>query len=125
MSYSTEIVSRNADLQSPLVRPVGGSAKRAFDIAFALLAIIVLLPLLAGCCLVVLGTSPGPILFRHRRIGYGGRSFSCLKFRTMETDAERRLQDHLAVNEEARREWQENHKLLNDPRVTPFGVFMR
>jgi exopolysaccharide production protein ExoY len=125
MSYSTETVSQRATLQSPAVRPVGGVVKRAFDIVFAFVVIILLLPLIAGCCLVVLGTSPGPILFRHRRVGYGGRSFSCLKFRTMEINAERRLQDYLAADEEARREWQANHKLLNDPRVTPFGTFMR
>jgi exopolysaccharide production protein ExoY len=125
MSYTTEIVSRNADLQTRSARPVGGLVKRTFDIAFSLVAILILLPLLAGCCLVVLATSPGPVLFRHRRIGHGGRSFNCLKFRTMEINSERRLQDYLAASEEARREWEVFRKLQNDPRVTPFGAFMR
>jgi exopolysaccharide production protein ExoY len=125
MSYTTQIATRNANLQTVLARPVGGATKRAFDIVFALIAIVVLLPLLAGCCLVVLATSRGPILFRHRRIGYGGRNFDCLKFRTMETDAEQKLRDYLAQNDDARREWQANHKLASDPRITPFGAFMR
>jgi exopolysaccharide production protein ExoY len=125
MSYTTEIVARNTDLQTRSVRPVGGAMKRAFDIAFTSVAILILLPLLAGCCLVVLATSPGPVLFRHRRIGHGGRSFNCLKFRTMEINADRRLHEYLASSEEARYEWEAFRKLQNDPRVTPFGAFMR
>jgi lipopolysaccharide/colanic/teichoic acid biosynthesis glycosyltransferase len=65
------------------------------------------------------------VLFRHRRIGWGGREFSCLKFRTMQVDAERRLKEYLAANPNARREWLINHKLRNDPRITPFGGFLR
>ncbi len=84
-----------------------------------------MLPLLAGCCMVVLGNSPGPVLFRHRRIGFGGREFTCLKFRTMPVDAEQRLKEHLARNPEAQREWQTNHKLRQDPRIAPFERFMR
>ncbi len=125
MSYTTEVLTRNADLLIRSGRPIGGNFKRAFDIAFSFVAILILLPLLAGCCLVVLATSPGPVLFRHRRIGHGGRSFNCLKFRTMEINSEQRLLDYLAASEEARYEWQTFHKLQNDPRVTPFGVFMR
>jgi exopolysaccharide production protein ExoY len=125
MSFTTETVTRNANLEIRAARPIGGPAKRIFDIVFSFLAILVLLPLLAGCCLVVLATSPGPILFRHGRIGYGGRTFSCLKFRTMEVDSEQRLLRYLAENEQAREEWRAYHKLQNDPRVTPFGAFMR
>src|SRR5271170_3511658 len=49
----------------------------------------------------------------------------CLKFRTMEPDSERRLQQHLATDPEASREWNTIHKLANDPRVTPLGKMMR
>jgi exopolysaccharide production protein ExoY len=105
--------------------PIGGLLKRSFDIIASLTAIVALLPLLVGCCLVVLATSRGPVLFRHRRVGLGGREFTCLKFRTMEMDAERRLSQELARNPEARREWQANHKLKKDPRITPLGQFLR
>jgi exopolysaccharide production protein ExoY len=125
MSYMSQIVSKESAVASRSIRPVGGNIKRAFDILFALVAIVGLLPLFIGCCVLVFATSPGPVWFRHRRIGLGGEPFECLKFRTMEVDAERRLQEYLASDPDARREWQEKHKLTNDPRITPFGRFMR
>src|SRR6185437_5840707 len=67
----------------------------------------------------------GPVLFAHRRIGRDGRSFRCLKFRTMATDAEARLADLLARDAQARAEWDKDHKLRNDPRVTRLGEFLR
>lgn len=99
--------------------------KRAFDFFAAVAAIVALLPLLLGCCLLVAATSSGPVLFRHRRLGFGGREFNCLKFRTMEVDAESRLQEYLARDPDARREWEASHKLRNDPRITPVGQFLR
>jgi exopolysaccharide production protein ExoY len=122
-SHSRSEASRIASTSNRY--PIGGLLKRSFDIIASLAAIIALLPLFVGCCLVVLVTSPGPVLFRHRRVGLGGREFTCLKFRTMEVDAERRLRQELARNPDARREWQANHKLKNDPRITPFGQFLR
>jgi exopolysaccharide production protein ExoY len=121
----TELVNRNDLVSSHVARPIGGGIKRTFDVLASLFGILVLLPLLIGCCLVTFGTSPGPILFRHRRTGLGGKEFNCLKFRTMEVDAERKLREYLAADPDARHEWLTNHKLQNDPRVTPFGRFMR
>lgn len=123
MSYVGQILPKFTAVSE--TRPVGGVAKRTFDVVFALAAIVLLFPLFVGCCLAVLATSPGPILFRHRRVGHGGRDFVCLKFRTMEVDAERRLRELLDRDPSARREWQTSHKLRNDPRVTPFGQHMR
>ena len=57
----------------------------------ALLIVLLLLPLLAIICIAIWLQDGGPILFGHKRIGQGGRSFTCLKFRTMATDAEARL----------------------------------
>jgi exopolysaccharide production protein ExoY len=105
--------------------PIGGTVKRLFDVIFASLAIVTLLPLLVGCCLIVVAGSRGPILFRHTRIGYNGREFGCLKFRTMVIDAEQKLERYLAQNPDARHEWEANHKLRDDPRVTSFGRIMR
>jgi exopolysaccharide production protein ExoY len=125
MSYSSQLVTQGHALLSASRRPVGGGLKRAFDFAAACFAIIALLPLFVACCLLIVATSPGPILFCHRRLGFGGREFCCLKFRTMQVDAGRRLQEYLARNSEARKEWKSHHKLKNDPRITPVGQFLR
>jgi exopolysaccharide production protein ExoY len=125
MSYMSQIYQQGQAVGLQSRRPVGGAIKRGCDIALALAAIIALLPLLAACYLLVAATSPGPVIFRHRRIGFGGRQFDCFKFRTMQIDAERRLRDLLAKDPEARREWELQHKLRDDPRVTPFGLLMR
>jgi lipopolysaccharide/colanic/teichoic acid biosynthesis glycosyltransferase len=69
-------------------RPVGGRAKRAFDLAIALPVTIALSPVLAGIALWVRRDSPGPAFFRQERIGYAGRPFRVLKFRTMVVGAE-------------------------------------
>jgi exopolysaccharide production protein ExoY len=110
---------------SRFVRPVGGATKRTFDVVAGVLASIVSAPLFITCYLLVLGNSGRPVLFRHRRIGFAGREFTCLKFRTMAADAEKRLQQHLAVNPRAAREWTNNQKLQDDPRVTRIGKIMR
>ena len=123
-SSSETAVEHNARLSCSR-RPIGGAAKRVVDMVVAFAAIIALIPLLVGCCVVVLATSPGPIFFRHRRIGFEGREFGCLKFRTMVVDAERKLLEHLANDLDALHEWRSVQKLRNDPRVTPIGHFLR
>ena len=66
-----------------------------------------------------------PALFSHGRLGEGGRRFKCLKFRSMRTDADERLHQLLASDPQARIEWARDHKLRQDPRITPLGVFLR
>jgi exopolysaccharide production protein ExoY len=67
----------------------------------------------------------GPALFAHYRVGYGGRLFPCIKFRTMRTDAERALRELLEGSPALRAEWDLHYKLENDPRVTAFGKWLR
>jgi len=67
----------------------------------------------------------GPILFGHTRIGRDGESFKCLKFRSMLVDAEARLQALLQSDPQARIEWERDHKLRDDPRITALGDFLR
>ncbi|MEM3434110.1 MAG: sugar transferase, partial [Candidatus Methanomethyliaceae archaeon] len=69
--------------------------------------------------------SPGPVLFRHRRLGLGGREFWCYKFRTMHVNAEEVLQKLLASDPALRAEWERDFKLRNDPRVTRVGRLLR
>jgi exopolysaccharide production protein ExoY len=98
---------------------------RLLDITVSLLAILLLAPVFIGVALAVRLTSRGPILFAHRRIGLGGATFPCLKFRTMVIDAEARLREILESDPAAREEWARDHKLRRDPRITPIGRFLR
>jgi exopolysaccharide production protein ExoY len=108
-----------------LPAPVGGSAKRLVDIVLALSAIVLLAPLLVICYVLTALTSPGPVLFRHRRVGFNGKHFDCLKFRTMEIDAAERLRQLLESDPAARAEWAATRKLRHDPRITPIGSLLR
>jgi exopolysaccharide production protein ExoY len=106
-------------------KPIGMSYKRALDVVIALSGIILLAPLLTLCFVVTVVSSPGPALFRHRRVGFDGKPFECLKFRTMAVDAAERLRHVLATDAGAAAEWAATCKLRNDPRVTAFGTMMR
>ena len=99
--------------------------RRAFDVVFALILIAFLLPLMAACAVAVRFTGPGPLLFRHTRIGRGGREFQCLKFRTMNHAAEVTLDALLDSSVTSREQWALLHKLSRDPRTTPVGRFLR
>lgn len=105
--------------------PIGMSSKRLVDIALALFGIVLLAPLLLICYVLTVASSPGPALFRHRRVGFNGKHFNCLKFRTMATDASERLRRLLASDPAAAAEWAANRKLRNDPRVTTIGAILR
>jgi undecaprenyl-phosphate galactose phosphotransferase len=65
------------------------------------------------------------VFFRHRRVGRDGVEFECIKFRTMVPNAEAVLRDVLAKDPQLRAEWERDHKLSDDPRVTFFGKFLR
>ncbi len=67
----------------------------------------------------------GPAFYSQRRVGRGGRSFNCLKFRSMVADADELLKDVLARDPVARAEWENYQKLARDPRVTPIGKLIR
>lgn len=99
-------------------------AKRYFDIAGAIFLFVVCLPAISLIA-IVLSLCGGPVLFRHERVGRNGRSFGCLKFRTMVTDADSRLDALLREDPRARAEWEATRKLRDDPRTTWVGRFLR
>jgi exopolysaccharide biosynthesis polyprenyl glycosylphosphotransferase len=96
--------------------------KGLFDRSVALAAILLLLPVLVTLGLAVRLSSSGPTVFRQTRVGRGGRQFTILKFRSMYTDAEAKLETLLMQNERAEGLL---FKIRKDPRVTPVGRFLR
>jgi len=99
--------------------------KRVGDLVLVALVMPILLPLLLILALIVRCTSPGPIFFSHRRICTNGAFFSMWKFRTMCVNSSEVLERYLAAHPEARKEWNQSHKLQRDPRVTRIGRVMR
>ncbi|WP_082015826.1 sugar transferase [Leisingera sp. ANG-M7] len=98
--------------------------KRVFDTGFALL----LLPVLAPVILllwILARRDGGPGFFGHTRVGRDGRLFKCWKVRSMVADAEARLQAHLDADPAAAAEWERDHKLANDPRISRLGHVLR
>jgi exopolysaccharide biosynthesis polyprenyl glycosylphosphotransferase len=106
MEYVPLLSIRNEPLQSASNRAV----KRAFDILFSSLVMLLLYPMLYLVIgLLIKLSSPGPILFKQKRTGLYGKEFDCYKFRTMR------------VNKEA----DEKQATRDDPRTTPIGAFLR
>jgi exopolysaccharide production protein ExoY len=95
------------------------------DVAIALVAIVLLAPLMLVVMILIRSTMGGPVIFAHHRIGHNGQLFPCVKFRTMVANADVVLARHLAENPEAAREWRETMKLRKDPRVTSLGRLFR
>ncbi len=98
---------------------------RFLDILIALSVLIFIAPLMLAIAMMIRAQDGGPALFRQSRIGQGGNTFKCLKFRTMVIDAEARLNALLARDPDARKEWEADHKLRKDPRITALGAFLR
>jgi exopolysaccharide production protein ExoY len=107
------------------IKPVGLGGKRVIDIALAGFGIVLLSPLLLLCFAACRLSSPGPALFGHPRIGFQGKYFRCLKFRTMVINAEEVLREYLASHPQASAEWEATGKLRVDPRVTAMGSMLR
>jgi exopolysaccharide biosynthesis polyprenyl glycosylphosphotransferase len=95
--------------------------KSTLDIMLTLGGLLVFAPVMLVMAIMVKLDSPGPIIHRRRVIGVNGKAFNAFKFRTMYVDADERL----ARDPELRREFEINHKLKNDPRVTKMGKFLR
>ncbi len=99
--------------------------KRGIDIAGALIALTVLSPLFVIIGLLIWLQDRGPAFYSHVRIGRYGRTFRCLKFRSMVNNGDAVLKRHFEKHPEAAEEWSKVHKLSKDPRVTLLGRFLR
>jgi exopolysaccharide production protein ExoY len=96
-----------------------------FNRIAAVLILLALSPVMLVVAWLVRRQDHGPVLFGHYRVGRDGRLFRCLKFRTMRMNSAEMLAELLARDPAARAEWDRDHKLSNDPRVTPIGDFLR
>lgn len=100
--------------------------KRALDVVLGTLFLLLVVPIIALGGLLVKLCSRGPVFFRQRREGLGGRPITIWKLRTMHLDAEKRLEKFLTDQPSLRQEWEEHFKLAHDPRIIPWvGHFLR
>ncbi|MEN3794740.1 sugar transferase [Fulvimarina sp. MAC3] len=124
--YAKLLISqRSSSRVSERSAPYGGWLKRVIDISLAVCGLLLISPLFFLAAIAVKLADGGPVFFSHQRVGFNGKSFGCLKFRTMRTDAKERLQDYLDSDPLIREEWAATQKLKNDPRLTPIGHVLR
>lgn len=98
--------------------------KRLFDILISGLSLIVFSPIFLLIAILIKIDSKGKVFYRHKRIGKNGETIYLYKFRSMYFDSNERLEKMLK-NPVIRKEWEENFKLQNDPRITKFGKVLR
>ncbi len=109
------------ELSPPVFEGIDFALKRTFDIVGATLLLVLLSPLLLAITLAVRLSSRGPVLYHSMRRGIGQRPFTCLKFRTMHTDAEESQAELEELNEASGALF----KIREDPRLTPIGHVLR
>ena len=112
-------------LKNNLARPINRWIKTIFDYVLTITGTIAISPIFIVIALWIYKDSPGPVIFKHRRIGKNGKEFNCYKFRSMCIDAKEKLEQLLKTNPEAKAEWEKDFKLKNDPRITKSGAFLR
>jgi lipopolysaccharide/colanic/teichoic acid biosynthesis glycosyltransferase len=115
------------------VRPVSERALRlgkswrgrVFDILLSAGGLVFLSPVMIATALAIYLEDGGPILFSQARLGFAGKTFRCFKFRSMCVDAEARLEALLESSPTAKAQWERDHKLKIDPRITAIGAILR
>ena len=98
------------------------SVKRIFDVVSAFILLVLLFPFLAFIAILIKLSSPGPVIYKHPRMGKYGKTIKIYKFRTMVDHADQMLD---SFDAQQIVEWNTNFKLENDPRVTKLGRFLR
>ena len=96
--------------------------KRILNLFCSFVGVIVLSPFFLIISLLIKVTSKGPVFFVHERVGLNGKKFKLIKFRTMVNNAEEMI---ASFSPEQKKEWEENYKLKDDPRITKIGKFLR
>jgi exopolysaccharide biosynthesis polyprenyl glycosylphosphotransferase len=99
--------------------------KRFFDILFSLFIIIFTSPIWLIIILLIKKEDSGSVFYKHPRVMETGKTFNCLKFRTMHKDADKRLKSMLESSLTLKEEWEKTYKLKNDPRISKIGKLLR
>ena len=120
---SSELIPEDSSISR--VYALGGSYKRLIDIVLASVALVLAIPIFAIVAVAIKLCDRGPIFFKHERVGLGGKTFSCMKFRTMRVRSEIHLMQYLEADPTAAEEWNSKQKLSNDPRITAIGGSLR
>ncbi len=112
----------------------GRIIKRTFDILGALLGLIVLSPLFLVVAILIKATDPGPVFYKHKRLSRAGKPVDVFKFRSMQvkysTDPRYKGKGQVEIfklldRPDLVKEWEENQKVQDDPRVSKIGAFLR
>jgi lipopolysaccharide/colanic/teichoic acid biosynthesis glycosyltransferase len=126
-AYTVDEISRFA-FESPFMashsetyQAIYVLAKRGFDVIFSIIICLLLIPLFVLVAVFIKISSPGSVIFKHRRIGQFGEEFDCWKFRTMVKNADKLLDN----DPKLRQEFDEKFKIDDDPRVIKYGGFLR
>ncbi len=99
--------------------------KKIFDIVVSLILIIGLLPIFLLLYIIIFFSTKGNPIFKQRRVGQNGKCFNIYKFRTMDIDADEKLEALIKNDELLKKEWESEFKLKDDPRITKIGKFLR
>ena len=127
---NNEIISSVDDLIIPshtgLKKTLYLANKRFVDVIVGFIGCVLLVPIFILVKLAYILTGDfAPIIYKQKRIGLNGEEFDLYKFRSMCVDAPEKLKKILAENEDLRKEYEEFHKLSNDPRITKVGKIIR
>ena len=112
-------------VRNNLLSPVDRYIKFIFDYLSAVFLIVLFSPFLFLIYAIVFIATDGHPIFKQRRIGLRGKKFNIYKFRTMYIDADVRLKELLETCTISKKEWENEFKLKNDPRITKIGQFLR
>ena len=113
-------------IRNSLKSPLNLALKRGLDLALIFLALPLLVPIFGVIALMMKLKEPeGRIFFSHQRMGFGGKPFGCLKFRSMKENGDEILAQYLKQNPQEVEYFEKYHKYEHDPRITKLGDFLR
>lgn len=107
-----------------LLKQSNQKLKRITDVIFTLILLVFLCVPMMLLALII-KRDGGGVIYKHVRVGHGGKEFNCLKFRSMHLDSEKILEKLLSEDKKAKEEWERDFKLKDDPRITLLGKFIR
>ena len=121
-NIETTSLRTQSDVKTKISKKVYIKVKRVIDVILASIALILLSPLFAIIAIAIKIDSKGPVFFAHKRIGKNGNIIKLYKFRSMVINAEELIK---SFTPDQMKEYKENYKLTNDPRITKVGKFLR